>query len=166
MKRYLPLAFIALLSGCESLDSAMSATNNALGTTGDLLSGDLRPLAAAQPATLTDIWRDWQQNEVAAKDKWSLRTLEIPGIVTRVSATGVIVGQNKLAVIFSDPNNPKCTAQALTRDDLLVNKTAINKLKKGDRITVTGVLDSDPALLNEDQKCWLTIGKAKITARS
>lgn len=142
----------------------MSATNNALGTTGDLLSGDLRPLAAAQSATLTEIWQDWQQNEVAAKDKLSLRTLEIPESVTRVSATEVIVGQNTLAVIFSDPNNPKCTAQALTRDDLLVDKTAINKLQKGDRITATDVLDSDPASWSEDRKCWLTTGKAKISA--
>jgi len=60
----------------------MSATDKALGTTGDLLNGDLRSLSATQQATLSDIWKDWQQNEVAAKDKWSLKNLAIPGVVT------------------------------------------------------------------------------------
>jgi len=165
MKRYLPLAFIALLSGCESLDQAMSATNNALGTTGDLLNGDLRSLSATQQATLSDIWKDWQQNEVAAKDKWSLKNLAIPGVVTRVTTTGVITSQNKIVVVFNDPTNPKCSGQAITRDDLLVNKKATNKLKKGDRVTVTGVLNSDPAMFTENpDKCWFTIGNAQITA--
>jgi len=166
MKRCLALAVILTsLSGCESLDQAMSVTDKALGTTGDLLNGDLRSLAAPQQATLSDIWKDWQQNEVAAKDKWSLKNLSIPGVVARVTTTGVITGQNKIIVVFNDPTNAKCSAQAITRDDLIVNKKATNKLKKGDRVTVTGVLNSDPAMFTDDpDKCWFTIGKAQIVA--
>lgn len=162
MKKIILIPLFVIVSGCESLDHAMIATNDAIFTAGDLIEGDLRPLSSTQSTTLSEIWKDWQQNEVAAKDKWSTKTLAIPGVVTRVTTTGIIVGQNKLAVVFSDPSDPRCSAQALTRDDLKANKIAINKLQAGDRVTVTGVLDSDPAMWSGGEKCWFTIGKAKV----
>jgi hypothetical protein len=63
-KMMLGLAIIAvLLSGCQTLDTALAKTGSVLDATGDILSGDLRGLGAARQATLTEIWNDWQQNE-------------------------------------------------------------------------------------------------------
>jgi hypothetical protein len=163
MKILALIPFIILISGCESLDQAMSMTDNALNKTGDLLSGDLRGLTEAKETSLTEIWRDWKENEVTAKNKWDTRTLVIPGVVTRITKTGTIVGQNKIAVIFTDPNNSTCTGQGLTRDDLLVNQKKISNLKKGDKIIMKGVLGTAESAWTDNQSCWLSFDNAEFT---
>jgi len=60
---FVALSFLSL-SGCQTLDSAMSATDGILNKTGDILSGDFRGLGPAKKATLSEIWKDWQQNEI------------------------------------------------------------------------------------------------------
>ena len=150
------------LSGCASM-------SNALDSTGDVLNGDFRLLADAKPATLSEIWQDWKQNEVMAKDKWDQKAVVVPGIVTRITKTGIITQtygnpQNQIAVIFQDPTNPQCTGQGITRDDLMVNQKMIAKLKTGDHVKVTGVLGTDASKFSgaSGTTCWFTFQKAKI----
>ncbi|MGN7740900.1 hypothetical protein ACTJKT_13005 [Pseudomonas sp. 22526] len=162
-KALIACAATFLLAGCEHLDSAMSTTSSVLDQTGDILSGDLRGLGESKHATLTQIWNDWQQNEVTAKDKWDRQTLVIPGIVTRITKTDDVIYQNQIAVIFSDPTNPKCKGQGLTRDDLMVNEKKISNLKKGDRINVTGVLGTSASKWADGEECWFSFDKAQIT---
>lgn len=109
MKSAALFPLVLALSGCAGLDQAMSVTNGVFDQTGDLLSGDLRGLTAAKQTTLTEIWNDWETNEVTAKEKWDAQTLIIPGVVQRITKTGTIIGQNQIAIIFTDPKNPKCT---------------------------------------------------------
>lgn len=153
---------IVLLTGCQVVDSAMSATDGILNKTGDILSGDFRGLAPAKKATLSEIWKDWQQNEITAKRKWDSQRLEVPGIVTRITKTGDVVFQNQIAVIFKDPVNSKCKGQGLTRDDLKVNTDKISSLKVGDRITVTGVLGTTESKWSEQGECWFSFDKVEI----
>lgn len=155
------LAAVAL-SGCETVSTALDST-------GDVLNGDFRLLANAKPATLSDIWQDWKQNEVMAKEKWDQQAVVVPGIVTRITKTGIIAQtygnpQNQIAVIFQDPTNAKCTGEGITRDDLLVNQKMIAKLKTGDRVKVTGVLGTSAAVYNNTNgdSCWFAFQKAKI----
>ncbi|KPB13137.1 hypothetical protein [Pseudomonas amygdali] len=163
MKSVALFPLILALSGCAGLDQAMSMTNGVLDQTGDVLSGDFRGLAEARETTLTEIWRDWQTNEVTAKEKWDAQTLIIPGVVQRITKTGTAVGQNQIAVIFSDPSNPKCTGQGLTRDDLLVNKKKISSFKKGDRVLLKGVLGTSESKWTDNDACWLSFDKAEFT---
>lgn len=150
------------LTGCQTLDSALSATGGVLDKTGDILSGDFRGLAPAKQATLTEIWNDWQQNEVTAKRKWDTQRITVPGIITRITKTDTIVSQNQIAVIFRDPSNAKCTGQGLTRDDLKVNADKISNLKVGDRVTVTGVLGTSASKWSDQGQCWFSFDKAVI----
>ncbi|MGN2434945.1 hypothetical protein [Pseudomonas syringae] len=163
MKSVALFPLILALSGCAGLDQAMSMTNGVIDQTGDVLSGDFRGLTDAKETTLTEIWGDWQTNEVTAKEKWDARTLIIPGVVQRITKTGTIVGQNQIAVIFSDPRNPKCTGQGLTRDDLLVNKKKISAFKKGDKILMKGVLGTSESKWTDNDSCWLSFDKAEFT---
>ncbi|OSN65664.1 hypothetical protein BV349_02885 [Pseudomonas syringae pv. actinidiae] len=87
----------------------------------------------------------------------------IPGVVQRITKTGTIVGQNQIAVIFSDPRNPKCTGQGLTRDDLLVNKKKISAFKKGDKILMKGVLGTSESKWTDNDSCRLSFDKAEFT---
>jgi hypothetical protein len=150
------------LTGCQALDGALAKTGSMLDHTGDVLSGDFRGLGAAKQATLTEIWTDWQQNEVTAKDKWDSQRITVPGVITRITKTGAIVSQNQIAVIFRDPTNSKCTGQGLLRDDLLVNANKIKNLKVGDRISVTGVLGTTASKWSDQKSCWFSFDKAEI----
>lgn len=154
--------FTALV-GCQTMDGALATTGSILDKTGDLLSGDFRGLAPAKQATLTQIWTDWQQNEVTAKSKWDSQRIAVPGVITRITKTDSIVSQNQIAVIFRDPTNSKCTGQGLTRDDLKVNADKISSLKVGDRITVTGVLGTSVSKWSDQKSCWFSFSKAEIT---
>jgi hypothetical protein len=155
--------FVALaLSGCETVGTALD-------NTGDVLNGDFRMLGDAKPATLNEIWKDWKENEVTAKDKWDQQAVVVPGIVTRITKTGVLAQtsgglQNQIAVIFTDPTNPKCTGEGITRDDLMVNAKKIANLKTGDRVNVTGVLGTAAAMYNgaNAHSCYFSFQKAKI----
>lgn len=164
MKKTIMAVGVSLLAltGCQALDTALSATGSVLDKTGDVLSGDLRGLAPAKQATLTEIWTDWQQNEVTAKRKWDSQRITVPGVITRITKTGDIVFQNQIAVIFRDPTNSKCTGQGLTRDDLKVNADKISNLKVGDRITVTGVLGTSASKWSDQNSCWFSFSKAEI----
>ena len=153
---------ILVLSGCETMSTALD-------TTGDVLHGDFRLLANAKPATLNEIWQDWKQNEVMAKEKWDQQAVVVPGIITRITKTGVLAQtygspQNQIAVIFSDPTNPQCTGEGITRDDLIVNEKKIANLKTGDHVKVTGVLGTDAAKYNNTNgnSCWFSFEKANI----
>ncbi|WP_038343864.1 lipoprotein [Acinetobacter sp. A47] len=150
------------LSGCQALDSAMSTTDGILNKTGDILSGDFRGLGPAKKATLSEIWRDWQQNEITAKRKWDTQRLEVPGIITRITKTGEVISQNQIAIIFKDPTNSSCKGQALTRDELKVNMDKISHLKVGDRVTVTGVLGTTESKWSAQNECWFSFDKAEI----
>jgi hypothetical protein len=150
------------LNGCETMSTALDST-------GDVLSGDFRLLANAKPATLSQIWQDWKQNEVMAKEKWDQQAVVVPGTVTRITKTGIVVQtygnpQNQIAVVFQDPTNPKCTGQGITRDDLLVNQKMIAKLKTGDHVKVTGVLGTTASQFSSasGDSCFFTFQKAKI----
>lgn len=150
------------LSGCETMSTALD-------TTGDVLHGDFRLLSNAKPATLNEIWQDWKQNEVMAKDKWDQHAVVVPGIITRITKTGVLAQtyggpQNQIAVIFSDPTNAQCTGEGITRDDLMVNEKKIANLKTGDHIKVTGVLGTAAAEFNNTNanSCWFSFQKAEI----
>ena len=88
MKSAALFPLILALSGCAGLDQAMSVTNGVFDQTGDVLSGDFRGLIEAKQATLTQIWSDWETNEVTAKEKWDAQTLIIPGVVQRITKTG------------------------------------------------------------------------------
>lgn len=158
---FVALSFLSL-SACQTLDSAMSATDGILNKTGDILSGDFRGLGPAKKATLSEIWRDWQQNEITAKRKWDAQRLEVPGIITRITKTGEVISQNQIAIIFKDPSNSKCKGQGLTRDDLKVNTDKISSLKVGDRITVTGVLGTTESKWATQGECWFSFDKAEI----
>jgi len=155
------LAALAL-NGCETMSTALD-------NTGDVLHGDFRLLANAQPATLSDIWQDWKQNEVMAKDKWDQKAVVVPGIVNRITKTGVVVQtygnpQNQIEVIFQDPTNAQCTGKAITRDDLMVNQEMVAKLKTGDHVKVTGVLGTDASEYSgaNGMSCSFVFQKAKI----
>ena len=155
------LATVAIC-GCETVDTALN-------TTGDVLHGDFRLLANAKPATLNEIWQDWKQNEVMAKEKWDQHAVVVPGIITRITKTGVLAQtygnpQNQIAVIFRDPTNPQCTGEGITRDDLLVNEKKIANLKTGDHVKVTGVLGTAAAKFNNTNgdSCWFSFQKATI----
>jgi hypothetical protein len=157
---------ILALCGC---DAAMTKVSGALDTTGDVLHGDFRLLANAKPTTLNEIWQDWKQNEVMAKDKWDQHAVVVPGIITRITKTGVVVQtygnpQNQIVVIFRDPTNAQCTGEGITRDDLLVNEKKIANLKTGDRINVTGVLGTAAAKFNNanGNSCYFSFQKANI----
>lgn len=150
------------LNGCETMSTVMDST-------GDVLHGDFRLLDNAKPATLSEIWQDWKQNEIMAKEKWDQKAVVVPGIVTRITKTGQLAQtygspQNQIAVIFQDPTNAKCTGQGITRDDLLVNEKMIAKLKTGDHVKVTGVLGTDASKFSgaNGDSCWFTFQKAKI----
>lgn len=155
--------FVALaVSGCETVSTGLDKT-------GDVLGGDFRMLANAKPATLNEIWRDWKENEVTAKDKWNQQAVVVPGIVTRITKTGILAQtsgglQNQIAVIFSDPTNPKCTGEGIARDDLMVNAKKIADLKTGDRVNVTGVLGTTAAMYTSANanSCYFSFQKAKI----
>lgn len=151
-----------LLAGCQTLDSAMSATDGILNKTGDLLSGDFRGLAPAKKTSLNEVWQDWQQNEITAKRKWNAQRLEVPGIITRITKTGDVVFQNQIAIIFKDPSNSKCKGQGLTRDDLKVNTDKISHLKVGDRIVVTGILGTTESKWSDQGECWFSFDNAEI----
>ncbi|MCF5674841.1 hypothetical protein [Pseudomonas syringae] len=163
MKSAALFPLVLALSGCAGLDQAMSVTNGIFDQTGDLLSGDLRGLTEAKQTTLTEIWNDWETNEITAKEKWDAHTLIIPGVVQRITKTGTVIGQNQIAIIFTDPKNPKCTGQGLTRDDLLVNKKKISGLKKGDKIVMKGVLGTSESKWTDNDSCWLSFDKAEFT---
>jgi hypothetical protein len=154
------------LSGCAGV-------SNVLDSTGDVLNGDFRLLADAKPATISEIWQDWKQNEVMAKDKWDQKAVVVPGIVERITKTGIVVQtygnpQNQIAVIFQDPTNSQCTGQAITRDDLMVNQKMVANLKTGDRVKVTGVLGTDASTYSgaSGTNCSFTFQKAKIELAS
>ncbi|MBD8184723.1 hypothetical protein [Pseudomonas viridiflava] len=163
MKSAALFPLILALSGCAGLDQAMSVTNGVFDQTGDVLSGDFRGLIEAKQATLTQIWSDWETNEVTAKEKWDAQTLIIPGVVQRITKTGSAIGQNQIAVIFRDPANPKCQGQGLTRDDLLVNKKKISSFKKGDKVLMKGVLGTTESKWTDNTSCWLSFDKAEFT---
>lgn len=166
-KMMLGLAITAvLLSGCQTLDTALAKTGSVLDATGDILSGDLRGLGAARQATLTEIWNDWQQNEVTAKRKWDAQRITVPGVITRITKTDSIGFQNQIAVIFRDPTNSKCSGQGLTRDDLKVNADKISNLKAGDKVTVTGVLGTSASKWSDQGSCWFSFDKAEIVKTS
>ncbi|HWU76917.1 MAG TPA: hypothetical protein VN043_10445 [Rhodanobacter sp.] len=155
------LAALAL-NGCETMSTALDST-------GDVLSGDFRLLANAKPATLSEIWQDWKQNEVMAKDKWDQQAVVVPGIITRITKTGILAQtygnpQNQIAVVFQDPTNAQCTGQGITRDDLMVNQKMIANLKTGDHVKVTGVLGTNASQFSSASggSCAFTFQKAKI----
>ena len=157
---------VFMLAGCQTLDTALAKTGSVLDTTGDILSGDFRGLGAAKQATLSEIWTDWQQNEVTAKQKWDAQRITVPGVITRITKTDSIGFQNQIAVIFRDPTNSKCSGQGLTRDDLKVNADKISGLKAGDKVTVTGVLGTTASKWSDQGSCWFSFDKAEIVKSS
>lgn len=47
-----------LLSGCATLDNAMSVVDDTLNGASDVASGDLRAIAGVKQATLGEIWKE------------------------------------------------------------------------------------------------------------
>lgn len=161
------LALAGLLTGCESMDGAMSSVGSVLDGTGDVLSGDFRMLADAKPATLGDIWSDWKKNEITAKKKWDSQAILVSGTISRITRVdGGYKGTDSIAVYFKDSTSPQCTGKAITRDAMLVNQKKISNLQTGDKINVTGVLaTSDSEFYNDSNKeCYFAFSKAKIEA--
>jgi hypothetical protein len=164
-KKYTAATFLiaTLLGGCTSMDGAMSSTSDFLDTTGDVLSGDFRGLTAAQRTTMTEMAVDWKQNENNAKKKWDERRLVVTGIVTRVTHSDGFVGKpGKYVIVFKELSNPKCIGVATTRDDLMVNDKRTSVYKTGDRIDVTGVLQTRADVDSDGAACHFAFEHASF----
>lgn len=150
-----------LLSGCATLDNAMSVVDDTINGASDVASGDLRAIAGVKQATLGEIWKEWQANEVAAQKKCSSQKLAVPGVVTRVTSSGGALGGNQFVVFFKDPKNAKCVGSATTRDALMVNEKRVSALKTGGKVTVSGVL-ANTASMWSSNTCSFVFEKSKI----
>lgn len=161
MKWLAGLALTGAMAGCASVDGAMSSISTVMDGTSDVLSGDFRMLADAKPATLGEIWADWKRNEVAAKKKWDAQAIIVPGVITRITKTDMVLIEDQFAIYFKDPKNSQCVGRALMRDALLVNQKKISGLQTGDRVNVTGVLATTASEWNSTN-CVFNFNKAKI----
>lgn len=165
--RYILLICLPLVSaGCATLDTTLGNVGNVLDTTTDVLSGDFRSLGNATPVTLNQIHADWKKNELNAQKKYAQTTLNIPGIVTRVSKASVITNTNRsqqvFVVYFRDPSNNSCNGIAHTRDDLAPQEALLSRLNAGDRIRITAVIDNHIGSVVTSTSCTFSFSKAKI----